>query len=62
MPSANGFDIDFEISDSEDEAEVIGFEICEITEEDFDFKEETETSYLSSMLIQKFLSSKFIQF
>ena len=45
MPSANDFDIDFEISDSEDEAEEIEVEICKITEEDFYFKEETETSY-----------------
>ena len=36
MPSANGFDIDFEISDSEDEAEEIELAICEITE-DFDY-------------------------
>ena len=46
MPSANGFDIHFEISDSEDEAEEIELEICEITEQDFNFKEETETSYV----------------
>ena len=37
MPSANDFDIDFEISDSEDEAEEIEVEICKITEK--------ETSY-----------------
>ena len=64
MPSANGFDIHFEISDSEDEAEEIELEICEITEQDFDFKEETETSYFEMSRSDRLLEvpSKFIQF
>ena len=44
MPSANGFDRDFDLSDNEDEDEEIELEISEITEEDFNFKERNHTS------------------
>ena len=43
MPRLNGFDLDFENSDSENKAEEIKLEISEMTEEDFDFKEKIDT-------------------
>ena len=52
MPSANCFDVDFEFSYPEDQAEKMELEISEITEEDFDSKERNHVAFFSNFKYQ----------